>query len=76
MSDTPSPDQPRPDRQPDYDELDREALDFLLAQREEAIAAGVGFIGAITGGDGPLLLVAAPEPGLLDLLEDTDDDTH
>lgn len=56
----------RPDPQltEDDDPFEREAMDFLLAQRQEAIAEGVSFIGAITGGDGPPRVVTHLEPDL------------
>jgi hypothetical protein len=47
---------------PGDEELDQEAIDFLIKQRDEARAAGVDFFGAITGGDGPLLVVTHVEP--------------
>lgn len=50
-----TPESPTPN--PGDEELDQEAIDFLVAQRDEARAAGVDFFGAITGGNGPLLVV-------------------
>jgi hypothetical protein len=46
-----------PDLQPGDEDLDQGAIDFLVEQRNQARAAGMDFFGAITGGDGPLLVV-------------------
>lgn len=54
----------------DEPDLDQEAMEFLLSQREQAIAQGVSFIGAITGGDGPPRVVT-----YLDSLQIPDEDS-
>jgi hypothetical protein len=54
-----------PQPQQDDDPFEREAMDFLLAQREQAIAQGVSFIGAITGGGGPPRVVTHLEQDIL-----------
>jgi hypothetical protein len=68
----PRPESDPADQQGGQDE-DDDTVAFLMYLREEAIAEGVDFYGAIIGGDGPPRLISYMAPDHLDDLADDPD---